>query len=488
MTIQGLEVFLFQPDFASPPKLTGSQKVDEVALSEAPAIQAYVGDHPLHAFTHRFKFTDRATAASFEDFFRDRAGRWQPFWTPSWHAELSPVASIADGTSLLSISPVGYATVYDPTHANLARLGHYVFLIHYDGTVLVRRVTAVSGTSPEVLTLDSPVTREFALGQFFVGFLYCVTTLNDTLALTFNGLDNAEASVSFVEESSFDATPDPTPGDPETPDPVLTLIADYSTDVSQGDPPLTVAFTDTSLGDPTTWRWQWRDGTADSTTQNPTHEFVDAGRYAVKLTVTDANGNSSGITREIIVNAEAEPPEVVLTASFTATPDTGDAALDVFFVDTSEGTPTVWLWNFGDGNHSADQNPLHNYPFPGVYTVTLQIRDTNGATSTAVDTIVVTVASAVLATCDSGETYYGWYVGGPYSCATCCTALDAMAVDDIEIWDQTALVNCLGLTVSSGMVFEFNSKFFGIAYSETQNTNGSLNLAGAVFYDVVRIS
>ncbi|HEX3556839.1 MAG TPA: IPT/TIG domain-containing protein [Thermoanaerobaculia bacterium] len=55
---------------------------------------------------------------------------------------------------------------------------------------------------------------------------------------------------------------------------------------------LTVQFVDTSTGSPTSWNWQFFDGGATSTAQNPTHTFSAPGTYAVKLTVSNANGSS----------------------------------------------------------------------------------------------------------------------------------------------------------------------------------------------------
>jgi PKD repeat protein len=34
------------------------------------------------------------------------------------------------------------------------------------------------------------------------------------------------------------------------------------------------------------------------------------------------------------------------------------------FTDTSTNTPTSWLWNFGDGNTTTEQNPAHPYTTP----------------------------------------------------------------------------------------------------------------------------
>ncbi len=45
------------------------------------------------------------------------------------------------------------------------------------------------------------------------------------------------------------------------------------------------------------------------------------------------------------------------------------------FSDTSIGDPLGWLWDFGDGYNSTEQNPVHSYFEPGIYTVTLWIYD-----------------------------------------------------------------------------------------------------------------
>ena len=46
-------------------------------------------------------------------------------------------------------------------------------------------------------------------------------------------------------------------------------VADFSSNVTSGTAPLNVAFTDKSTGSPTAWNWNFGDGTANSTVQNP---------------------------------------------------------------------------------------------------------------------------------------------------------------------------------------------------------------------------
>ncbi len=60
----------------------------------------------------------------------------------------------------------------------------------------------------------------------------------------------------------------------------------------------------------------------------------------------------------------------IVTASFeVATTDlAADAAIE--FTNTSENA-TYYVWNFGDGNASSDENPSHTYDSAGTYTVSL---------------------------------------------------------------------------------------------------------------------
>lgn len=66
---------------------------------------------------------------------------------------------------------------------------------------------------------------------------------------------------------------------------------------------------------------------------------------------------------------------VALAADFIAGPDaTCNNSLTVQFADISEGSPTGWSWNFGDGvGTSTAQFPSYTYNAPGIYDVSLTI-------------------------------------------------------------------------------------------------------------------
>ena len=58
-------------------------------------------------------------------------------------------------------------------------------------------------------------------------------------------------------------------------------------------------------------------------------------------------------------------------ADFYGEPTSGSAPLTVSFHDISTGGPQRWLWQFGDGSTSTEQNPVHTYTINGIYTVSL---------------------------------------------------------------------------------------------------------------------
>ena len=92
---------------------------------------------------------------------------------------------------------------------------------------------------------------------------------------------------------------------------------------------------------------------------------------------------------ETVVMTIAEPP----VANFTAEPEAGLMPLTVQFTDTTSGSaPFTYLWNFGDGATSTEQNPSHTYAAHGNYTVTLTATNSAGAdTETKESYIIVTL-------------------------------------------------------------------------------------------------
>ncbi len=53
--------------------------------------------------------------------------------------------------------------------------------------------------------------------------------------------------------------------------------------------------------------------------------------------------------------------------------------LAVDFTSVSWYEPTAWLWDFGDGQQSAERNPAHTFPKPGQYDVCLTVSNAQGS-------------------------------------------------------------------------------------------------------------
>ena len=139
---------------------------------------------------------------------------------------------------------------------------------------------------------------------------------------------------------------------------------------------LSVQFLNTSEGNPTKFRWDFGDG-EKSSEENPSHLYALPGDYPVKLTVSKP-GSEDSASAIVTVNDDLE-------ASFLADTSNG---LKVVFQDTSEGNPSSWRWNFGDGATSSEQHPTHSYRTDGSYVVSLVVRK-GGRTSEASETITV---------------------------------------------------------------------------------------------------
>lgn len=125
-------------------------------------------------------------------------------------------------------------------------------------------------------------------------------------------------------------------------------------------------FQDLSSPDAISWFWDFGDGTS-SNLQNPHHIFQGNGMYIVTLTITTATGCSSSFSLAVIVGNPWN-----CQAGFNSSPSPADP-FTYQFTDASQGNVITWTWDFGDGNFSTVQNPVHTYNAPGWYPVTLTI-------------------------------------------------------------------------------------------------------------------
>ena len=171
------------------------------------------------------------------------------------------------------------------------------------------------------------------------------------------------------------------------------LTASAAGSPTTGNAPLNVSFTGSATGGkgPYSYSWNFGDGTATSTAQNPSHAYTTAGTYTATLTVTDSSSPALQATAAVTtdVSAVGNP----LQASAAAVPTSGQIPVKVAFTGTATGgtPPYAYSWNFGDGSAtSTAQNPSHTYTTAGTYTATLTVTDSANPVHTATSRLTVT--------------------------------------------------------------------------------------------------
>ena len=156
-----------------------------------------------------------------------------------------------------------------------------------------------------------------------------------------------------------------------------------------------------------TYTWDFGAG-AEADGQNPSHAYATPGSYTVTLTVTDQCNGTASDTLTVQVNnppVQNQPPTANAGPNQSAAVNTIVTLNGVKSKDL-DGQVTAYWWNYGDGQSTGGYQSqaiiTHAYTKPGAYTVTLWVRDDDGAQSPA-DTAVVTVtATPVLPPANAG--------------------------------------------------------------------------------------
>lgn len=148
---------------------------------------------------------------------------------------------------------------------------------------------------------------------------------------------------------------------------------------------LSVTFANTSVApeEPTfQWFFDWPFTSSSevvSSTDSVTYTFPEPGTYTVALVAEPDAICADTFFREITIS-----DGVVADFETTGSCD----GLVVGFADLSENA-TEWMWDFGDGNFSTEQNPTHTFGAPGTYKIRLEVSNEFGCTEIAEKEIVV---------------------------------------------------------------------------------------------------
>ncbi len=128
------------------------------------------------------------------------------------------------------------------------------------------------------------------------------------------------------------------------------------------------------------WEWDFGDGQT-STLKSPEHSFADTGTYNVSVVITTRYGCTD--TFSTVVRRGRKP-----TPKFGGGPRLVCPLDEVHFFDSSTGFINKWVWVFGDGGQSFEQNPEHKYNDTGWMRVSLTVYGNGCADSTLIDSFL----------------------------------------------------------------------------------------------------
>lgn len=160
----------------------------------------------------------------------------------------------------------------------------------------------------------------------------------------------------------------------------------------------------------TAWSWYFSDGTT-ATGQNVTHTFPGSGFYSACLYITTANGCFDSTCQQVYIPGTSGNCLPYFTYNVGANNV-------VTFTNQTQGNPTNYYWDFGDGTTSMNVNPTHTYAQSGMYITCLTVVDSSvGCSATYCDTIMV---GNVIGNCnaqfqyfDSLGTYFFYPINNP---------------------------------------------------------------------------
>ncbi|MFA6957347.1 MAG: PKD domain-containing protein [Thermoanaerobaculia bacterium] len=122
---------------------------------------------------------------------------------------------------------------------------------------------------------------------------------------------------------------------------------------------------------PTGWNWSTGGGSGSSTSSSISITWSTAGNKNVSVSNSGCSGTSA--TRSVTVTSTTGG--ATLTAAYNYSPTTISMGQSVSFDGrTSQGSPTIYQWTFGDGSGTSDGSVVnHTFANGGTFQVTLSI-------------------------------------------------------------------------------------------------------------------
>lgn len=141
---------------------------------------------------------------------------------------------------------------------------------------------------------------------------------------------------------------------------------------------LSTAFTNTS-SNATTWHWDFGDGNT-SDEESPSHQYA-IGEYHITLISGNPESCNKFDTFTYTITVHPNP-----TADFLFTPIQPETNKPTTFINQSQGA-TLYGWDFGDGNITNEENPVHQYDKTGSFNVCLTATNEYGCSDKKCKTV-----------------------------------------------------------------------------------------------------
>jgi hypothetical protein len=117
--------------------------------------------------------------------------------------------------------------------------------------------------------------------------------------------------------------------------------------------------------------------------QYGTYSIIEAGQGPYNISVAKTTSNNFSVNLvNIFPNADFEIDKTDAVVG---------EEIHFTFIGSEGNPPTEFLWDFGDGNSSIEENPMHVYNSVGNFTVSLLITDYNGDSDFIVKTNIIEV-------------------------------------------------------------------------------------------------
>ena len=138
------------------------------------------------------------------------------------------------------------------------------------------------------------------------------------------------------------------------------------------------------------YEWNFGDGTTQTSVgRTVTKTYSLPGTVAVTVKVTDDVGQIGGAGLTLTIGSG-------IVASFTISPTSPTAGIDVFFnagssTSSNGASITEYRWDWGDGktDTTTDTTKNHKFDVKGTYVIRLTVADSQGRTATVTQTLAV---------------------------------------------------------------------------------------------------